>query len=165
VQGDLAVGVVDAPNAVVLLVGPGRVRRRCPQSPGKIRNLSVMPDHQYDLARILSTEQRGSEGGIVIVLEAIVDGQMERFGERSDGLHGTIRVGADVGGEEYLRRRHVVPKCRAKQPWQQSGALEAGGREVNSSVGQLFCVADEKDGGWRLRPCHSGLLGLPCACS
>src|ERR1700756_4835667 len=64
-------------------------------------------------------------------------------------------------GQEHLRGGQVGPGGgRGKKFWQRSGSVKAGGRQVDPPVGQLFGVANDQDGGRRLRFCRGSSLGV-----
>jgi hypothetical protein len=71
---DFAVDVVDAPDAVVLLLGPGFVGWNRTEGGGKLGDLAVMPDYKYYFARVLAAEKSGCQGPVVVVFEAVIDG-------------------------------------------------------------------------------------------
>jgi hypothetical protein len=74
---DFSVDVVDAPDAVVLLLRPGFVGRSRTEGGSQLGDLAVMPDHQHYFASVLTAEKSGCQGAVVVVTEAVIDWQME----------------------------------------------------------------------------------------
>jgi hypothetical protein len=58
-ERDLAVDVVDAPDAIVLLLGPGVIRRSRTEGGSELGDLAVMPDDEYYFAGVLAAEKSG----------------------------------------------------------------------------------------------------------
>lgn len=125
---DFPVDVVDAPDAVVLLLRPGLVGRSRTEGGSELGDLAVMPDYEYYFARVLAAEKSGCQGAIVIVLKAVIDGQVECGSKRGHRLNGPVGVWALAGGEEDLRRWQIRSCAGGKDFGQETSAFEADGR-------------------------------------
>lgn len=146
-----AVDVVNAPDAVELLVGPRRVRWLHSKSGSQLRNVAVMPGHEHNLASIFSAEERRRERRVILVQNGAVDREMKGLSQWGDCLDRAIGMLAQVGGEDHLRSGQVgVSSAEDEKLRKEAGPLKTGGREVNPAIGKLFGVTDDKDGRGRL---------------
>jgi hypothetical protein len=131
---------------VELRGGPGGGLRVDAEGGGELWECAVVPGYEDDLAGVLAAEKEFGEGGVVIVDVGGIDGEVESFGQRLDGLEGAVGVPAEVGGEEGVRARKYGFGAE-EELGEIFGAGEAFGGEIDTAVGELFGVAEEQDGG------------------
>jgi len=148
VQGCFAVGVVDSPDAVELLLGPGVVGGSGSESGGELGDLSVVPAYKDDFSGVVAAEEFRGKVGVFVVFEVLVDLEMERVCQRDHSERGAVGVGAGCGGEDELGRGEVGSYSEGDEGFEEElGAGVAFGGEGGVSFGRFFGVADDEDGG------------------
>lgn len=144
----LSVHIIDSPDAVELIFGPRIIGRRDAESDRELGNLAVVPAHEHNLSGIFATEQLGGEVGVVVICEVLVDLEMQRIRERDYGERRAVGVAAGRGGEDELGRRKTWASSVGDEGFQQKLCARVAGRgEVGISIGKLFSVADDENGG------------------